>query len=69
MEDKMTQFIKDLAADCVEKGIKTAKKVYKNIFDIVWADYKGKAPKKRIEAVCDDLTESVCLEMGIPHDC
>lgn len=69
MEEKMNQLIKDLAQDCIDKGLKTAKKVKKNVFDLIWADYKGKAPKWRVEAVCDDLTESVCLKMGIPHDC
>lgn len=66
--DKMDKLITDLAEDCRAKGITDAKKVKKNIFAIVWKDYKGRAPKWRVDAVCDDLTESVCLKMGIPHD-
>ena len=64
--DKLVQ---DLADDCREKGLTTAKKVKTNVFNLIWVDYKGKAPKWRVQAVCDDLTESVCLNMGIPHDC
>ena len=66
--DKMDKLIADLAEDCREKGLTTAKKIKKNIFALIWPDYKGRAPKWRVDAVCDDLTESVCLKMGIPHD-
>ncbi|MBP5722159.1 MAG: hypothetical protein J6X18_01045 [Bacteroidales bacterium] len=69
MEEQMRKIILDLAQDCKDKGLNTAKQVKKNVFDNLWANYKGKAPKWRVEAICDDLTESVCLEMGIPHDC
>ena len=66
--DGMEKLIADLAQDCLEKGLTTAKEVRRNVFGIVWADYKGKAPRWKVEAVCDDLTESVCLKTGIPHD-
>ena len=66
--DGLDKLIIDLAEDCREKGLTTAKKIKKNVFDIIWADYKGKAPKWRVEMVCEDLSESVCLRLGIAWD-
>lgn len=40
----------------------------KNIFDLIWPKYRGRAPKWKVKVVTEDLAESVCLEMGIPHD-
>jgi len=64
----MEKLISDFAEDCRLKGLITAKEVRKNIFDQVWPHYKGKAPKQRVEFVCDDLAESVCLRLGIAVD-
>ena len=54
------KLISDLATECAENGANTAKKVKKYSGNHINAQYKG--------MVTDDLTESVCLEMGIPHD-
>ena len=62
------KLIADFAQECVSQGANTAKKVKKYIRDYINAQYKGKAPAWRLKMVTDDLTESVCLKMGIPHD-
>lgn len=62
------KLVSDFATECAEHGATTAKKVKKYIKDYINARYKGKAPAWKLQMVTDDLTESVCLKMGIPHD-
>lgn len=62
------KLVSDFATECAEHGATTAKKVKKYIKDYINAQYKGKAPAWKLQMVTDDLTESVCLKMGIPHD-
>ena len=59
----MEEVIKQCCTECA--GMKTRKEVFKYIFKELWRDYKGKAPKWRVEHVADDITESVCLRLGI----
>lgn len=62
------KLVSDFATECAEHGANTAKKVKKCIGGYINAKYKGKAPAWKLQMVTDDLTESVCLKMGIPHD-
>lgn len=62
------KLVSDFATECAERGATTAKKVKKCIGGYINAKYKGKAPAWKLQMVTDDLTESVCLKMGIPHD-
>ena len=65
----MEELIKEFVQICTEKKLKTYKQVRKTIFEEIWKDYKNKGAQKwRVEAVSDDLAESVVLRMGIPHE-
>lgn len=65
MEELINEFVKI----CTEKGLDSYKKVRKTIFDEIWKDYKQKGAQKwRVEAVSDDIAESVVLKMGISHE-
>lgn len=61
----MEKLISQLVEDCKSKGITTEEGVKDNIFNIVWPNYEGRATRERVQSVCDDLAESVCLKLGI----
>lgn len=64
----MEEYINQVIKHCQENGIKDYKEIRKVIFDNIWEAYKGKAAKAKLEAITDDITESVVLRMGIPHE-
>ncbi len=61
----MEKLIQEFADACREKGLADNKKIEKYIFDVVYADDKGKASKTHNKNVCDDIAKSVCLKLGI----
>ena len=65
---KMEELIARYADRYKDNKITTGKKVRKYIFDDIWKDYKGKAPKWRVQFAADDIAESVCLRLGIACD-
>lgn len=64
----MEELISRYADRCKENNITTAKKILKYIFDDIWSQYKGKAPKWRVQFASEDIAESVCLRLGIVCD-
>jgi len=67
-KNNMEKLISELSEDCRLKNLTTAKAIRKNIFDLIWPNYEGKASRQRVKFVCDDLAESVCLQLGIAYD-
>lgn len=60
--DKM---ISDFCNEEEIKACKDRKDVYKVINDYLQEKYNGRAPKAHIANVADDVTESICLKMGL----
>lgn len=66
----MNGFEKFVNQCCEDKDIlacKTSEEVREEIYGCVYPAYKGKASDGKINAVIDDITESVCLRLNIPQ--
>lgn len=53
---------------CKDKDIlkcKTRKEVFNEINNFLQTSYKGRASVEHIKNVADDVTESVCIKLGI----
>lgn len=59
----MEEFIEQALQECTAKNITEEKKIFNYIFKSVWNSYKGKAPKWKVQAICEDIAESVYLRM------
>jgi hypothetical protein len=59
------KFIKQCVSFCKTANMKTKEEVFKWMNGELQKDYEGKAPKWKIESVAEDVTESICLKMGI----
>jgi hypothetical protein len=59
--------IKQCCEDSAIKNSKTSNEVRQILYEFIYPEYKGKASVEKINAVIDDITESVCLRLNIPQ--
>lgn len=59
------KFITQCVHFCLVAEMKTKKEIFNWMNNELQKDYKDKAPKWKIESVAEDVTESICLKMGI----
>ena len=67
-KDSIGQFAEQCCKDKDILACKTRKEVFNEINTFLQNAYKGRASVAKIEAVADDVTESVCLKLNIPQD-
>lgn len=62
---KYGKFIEQCVEFCKKANLKTKKDIFNWLNADLQKEYKGKAPKWKIEWVAEDVTESICLKMRI----
>ena len=66
-QDPIGQFADQCCKDKDILACTTREQVFNQINDCLQTAYKGRASKAKIEAVADDVTESVCIKLNIPQ--
>lgn len=64
-KNTMEEYINQVVQYCSENGINTYEEIRSFIFNDIWKSYKNKAPRGKLEAIADDIAESVALRMGV----
>ena len=61
------KLIQGFCEDKAIKACKTSKEVRKCLHNYIYPKYKGKVSDGKINAVIDDILESVCLKLNIDN--
>ena len=61
----MEKFIQQCVAEFTKLGYTKKTEIHEYLHKLLTKEYKGRAPQAKIDAVCDDIVESVCLQMNI----
>lgn len=62
--DKM---IDSFVIKCKNNNCDTSKKVFKLVYDYLKPIYKNRAPLWKIKIGAEDITQSICIKMGIDN--
>ena len=62
---KFQRFVEQCVKFCKSAGLTTQQSIYEWLNNDLQNDYKGRAPKWKIESVAEDITESICLKLNI----
>ena len=68
MDKGFQKFVEQCCNDEEIRSCKTYKEVHAIIHEALFKAYVGRASTERINAVVDDIVESICLTLNIPQE-